>query len=152
MKHDNVVVFDAFMWNWNKSNVCNYAIFITFCINEALSNEIRWPMVEERAQLGSQIIDGIFIEIRKSWNNEAHKTWFNRHKKMYYMNNMIILDHCGLFIYLDTRYLGSYQDVTILRQSNLYKNWQQFFKHRDDYFEYLLGDPGYMGEKMFVMH
>jgi len=36
MKHDNVVMFDAFMWNWSKSNVWNDAI--SPCINEALSN------------------------------------------------------------------------------------------------------------------
>ncbi len=48
------------------------------------------------------------------------------------MNNMIFLDHCGLFIYLDKRYPRSYHNVTILHQSNLYKNSQQFFKHRDD--------------------
>jgi hypothetical protein len=49
MKHDNVVMFDAFMWNWNKSNVCDDAIFIASCISEALSNEIQWPIIEERA-------------------------------------------------------------------------------------------------------
>jgi hypothetical protein len=135
MKHDNVVTFNAFMWNWRKSNVCDDAIFIASCINEALSNEIWWPTIKERAQFGSQIlgfIDGTFIEIQKPWNNEAHKIWFNRHKKMYCMNNMIFLDHYGLFIYLDTGDPMSYHDVTILHQSNLYKNWQQFFKHRDD--------------------
>jgi hypothetical protein len=49
MKHDNVVMFDAFMWNWNKSNVCDDAIFIASCISEALSNEIQWPIIEEGA-------------------------------------------------------------------------------------------------------
>jgi len=33
-------MFDAFMWNWNKINVCNDEIFIVSCINEALNNEI----------------------------------------------------------------------------------------------------------------
>jgi hypothetical protein len=27
----------------------------------------------------------------------------------------------------------------------------QFFVHIDDYFEYLLGDPSYLGEDMFIM-
>jgi len=40
MKHGYVVMFDAFMWNWNKINVCNDEIFIVSCINEALNNEI----------------------------------------------------------------------------------------------------------------
>jgi hypothetical protein len=47
MKHDNVVMFDAFMWNWNKNNVWSDAIFISPCINEALSKEIQWPTIED---------------------------------------------------------------------------------------------------------
>jgi hypothetical protein len=35
------------------------------------------------------------------------------------MNNMIILDYHGLFIYVDIGYLGFYHDVNILR----YDNW-----------------------------
>ncbi len=72
--YDNVIMFDVFMWNQNKSNVCDDVIFIASCINEALNNEIQWPIVEERAQLGSQIpefqgyikfIDGTLIETQK---------------------------------------------------------------------------------------
>jgi len=33
----------------------------------------------------------------------------------------------------------------------LYSNWREFFTHNDDYFEFLLGDPGYVGEEMFIM-
>jgi hypothetical protein len=67
------------------------------------------------------------------------------------MNNTMVVDHWGLFIYLDFGYLGSYHDVTILRQYELHKNWRQFFLHGDEYFEYLLGNHGYLGEKMFIM-
>jgi hypothetical protein len=42
---------------------------------------------------------------------------------MYYMNNMLVLDHHGLFIYLNNGYHGSFHDVNILCESNLYKNW-----------------------------
>jgi hypothetical protein len=38
------------------------------------------------------------------------------------MNNIVILDHHGLFIYIDIDYPGSYHDVTILRHSSVYKN------------------------------
>jgi hypothetical protein len=38
------------------------------------------------------------------------------------MNNTVILDHRGLFIYMDIDYHGSYHNVTILRHSNVYKN------------------------------
>jgi hypothetical protein len=57
----------------------------------------------------------------------------------------------GLFIYIDIGYHGFYHEVNILRHSSVYKNWCQFFIHVDDYFEYLLGNPSYMGEKMFIM-
>jgi len=67
------------------------------------------------------------------------------------MNNTIIMDHHGLFIYIDIGYHGSYHDVTILRHSSVYKNWHQYFTHGDDYFEYLLGDPCYINEEMFIM-
>jgi len=61
------------------------------------------------------------------------------------MNNTIVVDHDGLIIYIDPGYPGSYHDVSILRESELYKDWRQYFtrEHREDgndYAEYLLGD------------
>jgi hypothetical protein len=47
--------------------------------------------------------------------------WFNGWKKMYFMNNMVVVHH-GLFIYLDVGYPCSFHDVTILCESHLYKN------------------------------
>ncbi len=67
------------------------------------------------------------------------------------MNNIVILTHHGLFIYINIGYPSSYHDVTILCHSNVYKNWHQYFTRGDDYFEYLLGDPSYMSEEMFIM-
>jgi len=67
------------------------------------------------------------------------------------MNNMLVLDHHGLFIYLNSGYHDSFHDVNILCELNLYKNWCYFFVHINKYFEYLLGDPSYMGKEMFVM-
>ncbi len=40
-----------------------------------------------------------------------------------------------MFIYLDSRYLGFYHDVY----------------HDEKYFEYMLGDLGYLHEGMFIM-
>jgi hypothetical protein len=57
----------------------------------------------------------------------------------------------GLSIYFHNKYLGSFHDVNILHELHLYKNWHHFFVHIDEYIEYLLKDPNYMGEKMFVM-
>jgi hypothetical protein len=38
------------------------------------------------------------------------------------MNNIIVVDHQGLFIYFDFGYLGSNHDVTILRQFEIHQN------------------------------
>jgi hypothetical protein len=86
------------------------------------------------------------METQKPWKNALHKNWFNGRKKIYVMNNIMICDHQGLFMYIDTNYLGSYHDVNILRHSSIYNQW---CTHGDDYFEYFLKDLGYKGEKMF---
>jgi hypothetical protein len=70
---------------------------------------------------------------------------------MHCMNNMVVFNHHGLLIYLDTGYFSSFHDVTIMCQSNLYKNWCQFFVHIEDYVEYLLWDLCYVGEEMFMV-
>jgi hypothetical protein len=70
---------------------------------------------------------------------------------MHSMNSTEVVDHDGLFIYVDPGYPGSFHDVTILRQSELYTSWRDYLTHNDEYTEYLLGDPGYAGADMFVM-
>lgn len=70
---------------------------------------------------------------------------------MYAVNNTVVVDHDGLFTYIDPGYPGSFHDINCLRRSDLYQNWRDHFQH-DDYFEYVLGDPGYAGEEMFIMH
>jgi hypothetical protein len=67
------------------------------------------------------------------------------------MNNTMILDHHGLFIYIDSSYLGSYHDVNIFHHLAIYWKWHQYFTHHDDYLEYLLRVPKYFGEEMFIM-
>ncbi len=71
---------------------------------------------------------------------------------MYCMNNTFVIDHCGLFIYLYSEYPFCMQDVTILCEYDLYKKWCGCFMHTNDYFEYLLGNLGYIDEEMFAMH
>ncbi len=64
----------------------------------------------------------------------------------------MILDHHRLFIYTNLGYvLKSYHDVNIIHHSAIYQEWCEYFTHWDDYFEYLLVDPGYLGEEMFIM-
>jgi hypothetical protein len=55
MKHDNISIYDAFMWNWAKSSLCDDVIFITSCINHALAYEIHWPSSFERVTFGNQL-------------------------------------------------------------------------------------------------
>jgi hypothetical protein len=62
-----------------------------------------------------------------------------------------IVDNQGLFNYINIGYPRSYHDVPILWHSNLYANCRNLFTHMDKYFEYLLGYPSYMGERMFIM-
>lgn len=65
-----------------------------------------------------------FVSNLQALKNDGHKSSSNRHKKMSYINN--IMGHHGLFIYFDTRCLGSFHDVNIMCESNLYKNSCQF--------------------------
>ena len=48
---------------------------------------------------------------------------------MYYMNNVVIVDHHGFFIYVDPGYLGSFHDVNCLRASDMYAAWHDYFTH-----------------------
>ncbi len=41
MKHDNVSMYDALVWNWSKSAMCDDDIFIASCINDAIGDEIQ---------------------------------------------------------------------------------------------------------------
>jgi hypothetical protein len=47
MKHDNVVMFMAFLQNWRKIVIYDDTIFITSCICEAIDDNIRWLINEE---------------------------------------------------------------------------------------------------------
>ncbi len=131
MKH-NITIYDAFMWNLAKSSLCNDVIFIASCINHALVDEIHWPSSFERVALGSQLrellgclgfINGTLVKIQEPWKDTKHWTWCNGHKKIYVMNNTMILDHHGLFIYIDSSYLGSYHDVSIFCHLAIYQEW-----------------------------
>jgi len=160
LKHDNTAVFEGAYWNWSKSSVCDDSIFVSSCINVALADEIRWPDPRERLVSGQRnlrfrgcigLIDGTLIKIRRPHSDPLHGRWFNGRKKMYCVNNTVVVDHDGLFIYVDCGYPGSFHDVSILRHCTLMQEWRSYFTHEDHYFEYLLGDPGYVGEDMIIM-
>jgi hypothetical protein len=161
LKHDNTTIFEAFQWNWAKSSVCDDAVFIASCIDYACDGELAWPDAEKRSRLSRQIpefpgcigfIDGTLCKIKKPGGENAnHKQYYNGRKSIYCMNNIVVVDHQGLFIYIDPGYPGTFHDVNCLRHSDISQNWQNYFTITDDYQEYLLGDPGYMGEDAFIM-
>jgi hypothetical protein len=75
----------------------------------------------------------------------------------YAMNNIVVVDHHGLFIhdvnclwqsklYKWWRYYFVYTN-----ESKLYKWWRYYFVYTNECFEYLLGDRGYLGEDKFMM-
>jgi hypothetical protein len=46
MKHDNVIIYNACMWNWSKNAICDDVVFIISCIHEALHDEIKWCTID----------------------------------------------------------------------------------------------------------
>jgi len=101
------------MWNWAKSLVGDDVLLISSCTKFTFVDEICWPTTHEKTTLRPYLqklsrcikfIDGTLIEILQPWWDPNHWTWFKGHKKFYVMNNTIILDHIGLFIYIDFGY------------------------------------------------
>jgi hypothetical protein len=72
---------------------------------------------------------------------------------MYCFNNVVIIDHDGLFIYIVAGFAGSFHDVRCLRNFHIHQNWRQYFANDnlDVVQEYLLADPGYMGVEMYLL-
>ena len=131
------------------------------CIDYACEGELVWPDAETRSRLSKEIpefsgcigfIDGTLCKIKKPGGENANNIqYYNGRKSIYCLNNIVVVDHQGLFIYIDPGYPGTFHDVNCLRHSGISQNWQKYFTLTEDYQEYLLGDPGYMGEDAFIM-
>jgi hypothetical protein len=67
------------------------------------------------------------------------------------MDSTVVVDHDGLFIFIDPGFPGFYREITVIRHSLLYENWREYFTQNDEYTEYLLGDPDYNEVDMFIM-
>lgn len=119
-----------------------------------MEDEVSWPDTNRRRELAVReplfygcigFIDGTLVRIqRPQLEAQYAERYYTRRKKTYAMNNTIVIDHDGLIIYVDPGYPGSYHDVSILRESDLFKNWRRYFtrEHEEgrDYAEFLLGD------------
>ena len=123
LKDASSVALDAFEWNWSKSSLCDDALFIASCLNEAICGEIRWPTALERRELASLIpefqgcigiIDGTLVKIQRPKDASIQQVYYQGRKKMHCMNNTVIVDHHGFIIHLNLGYPGSMHDITIL--------------------------------------
>jgi hypothetical protein len=65
------------------------------------------------------------------------------------MNNTIILDHHGLFVYINTYYPKTYYEHFVTLEHVL-KLICWYYIHGNYYFQYFLRNPKYIGEKMFI--
>jgi hypothetical protein len=135
LKHDNTVHYDSFQWNRAKSSVSINALFVCSVINIVMAHEIKWPDQQSRDEPSIRLpgfpgciglIDGTLGKIRRPFRNPEHCRWFNGRKRMNSMNSTVIVDHDGLFTRVDPGYPGSFHDVTILRSSDLYRNWREY--------------------------
>jgi hypothetical protein len=57
IKHDNVIIYDAFMWSWAKSSLSDDVLFVVSCINHVLVDEIHWLSFFGRVSLGNQLCE-----------------------------------------------------------------------------------------------
>lgn len=82
-----------------------------------------------------------------------HKRYYNNRKKMYCFNNLVIIEHDGMFLYVDAGFAGSFHDVRCLRKSHIHDHWREDLVNDDldQVLEYVLGDPGYKGEEMYII-
>lgn len=65
-----------------------------------------WSSLNPHFPSCTGIIAGTIVKIQKPWNNFNHTKWFNGHKKMHYMNDMVVVSHIALFIHLDLGFSG----------------------------------------------
>lgn len=104
-----------------------------------------WPNEGVKCQLGSLnphskgcigLIDETLVEIHKLCKNAHHLRGSNMRKKMYCMENTVIVSHEGIFLHFDLEFPGSLHNVTILRHSQLYQECLEHFTYTKNYFEH----------------
>lgn len=110
-----------------------------------------WTLLNLHFPISIGIVERL-VEIRKPCNNPTHSNCFNGRKKMFCMNNTIVVPHKGLFFNVNLGYPSSYHNISILRHSCSYKNWGTHFKYNDENSQCLIGDLQCMGAEMFIFH
>jgi hypothetical protein len=109
MKHNNNFRYESSIWNHSRLSICDDAIFVASAINVALHSEIKWPSPEWRAELARRVpdfpgcighIDGTLCRINRP-SGPDHGLYYNGRKHVYCFNNVVVIDHDGLFSYID---------------------------------------------------
>jgi hypothetical protein len=163
VKHNTGVRYESSSWNWSRSSLCDDMKWVSDAINESMRHEIQWPDAGRRVQLSQRLpgfpgcighLDGTLCCINRPSNIGAdHRRHYNGRKHIYCFNNIVVVDHDGLFIFVDPGHAGSYHDVNCLRNSDLHREWRERFSRPslDEVGQHLLGDPGYVGVEMYVL-
>ena len=111
MKNNDGCRQEGMSWNYSKTSANDDMTFVCEAIVEALmADEIKWPSAAEReasrGRLGPEFegcighVDGSLCRINRSLIPN-HKRYYNKRKAMYCMNSIVVIDHDGLFIYID---------------------------------------------------
>lgn len=130
------------------------------CISFALSDDIEWLDSYEREVLGQMLpclkgvtgdIDNILIKIIHPFiTTLTTLEGVMVERGCTTINNIVIVDNNGLFIYADLRYLGTFHDITCLKETmNL--ELPKTFTHTDGHFEMVLGDVGYVDADRYIL-
>lgn len=137
--HDNTSILDEFHWNWAKSVLNDDVIFVASCMNEALVRETEWSDSYEQEEFRQQypvfegcigFIDGTLVKVLFPYRDPNHSRFFNARKKIHSINNIVIVDHNGSFIYINPGYPWSFHDAPCLHASLLDKNWEKYLHIR----------------------
>jgi hypothetical protein len=121
-------------YGYSRSSVCDDSLFTASAINIALQDEMQWSGDERRNKLSQGLpdfpgcighTDGMLcnspddIECCKYYSGRKHMYWFN---------NVVTIDHYGLFFYVDAGFAESFHGVRCLRASDIYDNWREYFR------------------------
>ena len=85
------------------------------------------------------------------YRNVDQSHWFKGRKQIYSINNIVIVDINGFFMYVDSGYAWSFHDVTCVRESRINSNWDAYFTHTNDSFRMLLGNICYVGVNHYIL-
>jgi hypothetical protein len=119
MKHDNMIMYDTFLWNWNNNVICNDAIYVVSYIKEVIINKIQWLLSRNGlplicTSLSSKVVMNFLMGLSLKFVNPRTMipTSCNSTNVRCIEWTTSWLDHCELFIYLDNNYCGSFHDVS----------------------------------------